>query len=94
MRPAIGRISGALASVVALTIGVLGLIPVCPRWLWISLALAGLSLIVAQFVFERRSEERLYRGGIRQRQQGGARSQNLQAARDINYNGGSGVDKS
>lgn len=94
MRPAIGRISGALASVVALAIGVLGLVPVCPRWIWITLALAGLSLILAQFIFERRSDERLNKRGICQRQHGGAGSQNLQAARDINFNGGPGVDKS
>jgi hypothetical protein len=83
----IGRICGSLAAIVALTVGILGLVPICPKWVWITLGALGFVLIVGQYVWEtqgRDSDGMPQR--VKQKQEGGRKSTNNQAGRDININ--------
>jgi flagellar biosynthesis component FlhA len=83
----IGRIFASLAAIVALAVGILGLVPICPTWVWITLGALGLVLIVGQYIWEtqgRESEGAPRR--VKQSQDGGRKSTNNQAGRDININ--------
>jgi hypothetical protein len=83
----LARVGGAVASVVALVVGLLGLVDSWPRWLLIALGVAGLVGIIFEFFWARRSggEQRVI--NVRQKQKGGAGSQNWQAGRDIRVGG-------
>jgi len=83
MKRAIGRACGLLGGALALAVGILGLVPIWPNWLWISLGIAGLLFILGQFLWERRDEPV---ASIRQRQQSGKKSTNNQAGRDVIVN--------
>jgi hypothetical protein len=86
MGKSLGRISGALAAIVALTVGVLGIVHIWPRWVWITLGIAGIVFIIGQFAWERRSGGTAGTVKVKQSQTGGHGSTNFQAGRDINYN--------
>lgn len=83
----VGRIIGALAAAVALAVGILGLVPICPKAVWITLGALGLVLIVGQYVWESQSSEAEASPPlVKQKQKGGQKSTNNQAGRDININ--------
>ena len=86
----VARVGGAAASVVALVVGLLGLVHSWPQWLLISLGAVGLIAIVFQFFWERRSPGNQRTIVVRQKQQGGPGSQNWQAGRDLRFDGGAG----
>jgi hypothetical protein len=94
----VARVGGAIASVIALAVGLLGLVPSWPKWLLIALGVAGLIAIVVQFFWERRGARASAAadaggqqvGDVRQTQTGGPSSQNWQAGRDIRVEGGMG----
>jgi hypothetical protein len=82
------RIGGALTSVVALTVGLLGLVHSWPQWLLVALGALGLVGLALEYLWEYR---RPSDGGaitIRQNQKGGPGSRNYQAGRDVRFNGG------
>lgn len=82
----IGRLSGLLAAIVLLTIGILGIVPVVPKGAWIGLGIAGLVFILGQFAWERRSgSDTPSAEVVTQRQTGGPKSRNYQAGRDITF---------
>ncbi len=80
MRQTISRICGFFSAVLLLAIGILGLVPIWPWWVWITLGIAGLLFILGEFIWQRRDADRRDPSG--QSQTGGADSQNLQAGRD------------
>lgn len=90
MREAVARAAAAVVSVVALAIGVLGLVDSWPRWVWIGQGVVGLIAITVQFVWERRSGGDGQPPTVNQTQVGGVGSTNFQAGRDITYTKGSG----
>jgi len=94
MGPNLARIGGAGASVIALVVGLLGLVDSWPRWLLIVLGVASLVGITFQFFWERRGGGEQRVTNVKQSQKGGKGSQNFQAGRDITYNNGrSGGDR-
>jgi hypothetical protein len=85
----IGRVCGLLASIVILAVGILGLVPIWPRWVWITLGVAGLLFILGQFIWGRRGAGAKPAAKVNQSQEGGVGSMNFQAGRDIkNVTGG------
>jgi len=79
----LARFGGALFSVVALVIGVLGLVHIWPRWVWIALGVAGLVGIAIQFFWERHNSDGPRVTEVKQSQRVGPWSQNRQAGQDI-----------
>ena len=84
----LARIGGAVASVAALTVGLLGLVHSWPKWLLIALGVAGLVGITFQFFWARRDRGAQSVVNVRQNQNSGPSSQNWQAGGDIRVNGG------
>lgn len=94
----VASIGGAIASVIALAVGLLGLVHSWPKWLLIGLGAAGLIAIVVQFFCQRHDAHarppanacKQRAVDVQQTQKGGASSQNWQAGRDIRVDGGTG----
>lgn len=86
----LARIGGAAASVIALVVGLLGLVHSWPQWLLVALGTLGLIAIVFQFFWEHRSPGDQRTTFVRQKQKGGPGSQNWQVGRDLRFDGGAG----
>lgn len=91
MHGMVGRVAGAVVSVVALAMGVLDLAPVWPWWVWVGLGIVGFIAIAVQLALERRGGgESGSSTAVNQTQTGGTGSTNFQAGRDITYTERSG----
>lgn len=84
MGKSIGRVCGLLAALVLAALGVIGAVPVVPKAVWISLAVAAFVFTVGEFVWDRqRATGGAPRKTINQRQTGRANSVNFQAGGNI-----------
>jgi hypothetical protein len=89
----IGRAGGAIAGIIAIVFGALGLTDKVPPWLLITLGALAVLGVLADYMFERRSGGgNTSRTSVRQNQKSGSYSTNLQAGRDMTL-GGDHTDK-
>lgn len=83
----IGRVGGAVAGIIAIIFGILDAQDKVPSWLLITLGALAIAGVLADVLWDRQD------GGddgaplrMKQRQEGGRKSTNNQAGRDININ--------
>lgn len=78
----VGRVCGLLASIVLLAIGVIGAVPVVPKWAWITLGILGLVFVIGEFALGRQVSNGDSAAAKKQSQNLDGHSIGFQASRD------------